>query len=232
VSVGEPLVEIADPLLQAQLRVAEARVEESQATVTSELLTDRTRVALARDKLDHEQQTLAIIREKAADLIVHANADGMFLVDQKDDMLGRYYRKGEMLGHVIGQVEPLVRVVVPQDAIDRVRVATDRIRLRVVDHPDKVLRGYIVRAVPEGEEVLPSRALAVDGGGDIATDPRDTKDPKALQRMFQFDVGMEDTQPLHHFGQRVFVRFEHQEEPLSVQWYRSVRLLFLSRFSV
>jgi putative peptide zinc metalloprotease protein len=33
-------------------------------------------------------------------------------------------------------------------------------------------------------------------------------------------------------GQRVEVRFDHGSEPLAVQWYRSLRQLFLARFGV
>jgi putative peptide zinc metalloprotease protein len=50
--------------------------------------------------------------------------------------------------------------------------------------------------------------------------------------MFQFDVALDLPDPVNYFGQRVYVRFEHDDEPLSVQLYRGVRLLFLSRFSV
>ena len=50
--------------------------------------------------------------------------------------------------------------------------------------------------------------------------------------MFQFDVALDLQDPVNYFGQRVYVRFEHDDEPLSVQFYRGVRLLFLSRFSV
>jgi putative peptide zinc metalloprotease protein len=232
VSLGDPLVKCSDPQLEAQVKVAEAKVQELEATVSAETPTDRTRIELARHKLEHAQRIFEIMRVKAADLIVRAGADGVFDVQQKEDMPGRYYRQGELLGHVIGELDPLVRVVVPQDAIDRVRAATDRIRLRVVDHPETVLDGRLVRAVPKGEELLPSRALAVEGGGAIATDPRETTAPKALQRMFQFDVGLDDASRVRYFGQRVFVRFEHVGEPLSVQWYRSIRLLFLSRFNV
>jgi putative peptide zinc metalloprotease protein len=80
--------------------------------------------------------------------------------------------------------------------------------------------------------MLPSKALAVEGGGDIATDPRDPHGPKAMQRMFQFDVKLDKDPHFTQFGQRVYVRFAHESEPLFVQWYRGVRLLFLSRFSV
>ena len=34
------------------------------------------------------------------------------------------------------------------------------------------------------------------------------------------------------YGQRVHVRFDHRPEPLAVQWYRSLRRLFLTHFNV
>jgi putative peptide zinc metalloprotease protein len=163
---------------------------------------------------------------------VRARAAGVFVVPQMADMPGRYFREGDLFGYVIGDAEKLARVVVPQDAIDRVRIATDRVLVRRADRPEEAMAGRIVRAIPGGEEFLPSRALATEGGGEIATDPRETRGAKALQRMFQFDVAIDDSAPVSQFGQRVYVRFEHDEEPLGIQWLRSVRLLFLSRFSV
>jgi hypothetical protein len=52
-----------------------------------------------------------------------------------------------------------------------------------------------------------------------------------MRRMFQFDVALVDARKLRHFGQRAFIRFEHEEETLSTQLYRVIRLLFLTRFS-
>jgi len=134
---------------------------------------------------------------------------------------------------VIGsQQQPYARVVVPQDAVDKVRLDTDRVRVRLVDHPEVVAEGKVVRQVPAGETYLPSRALAVEGGGDIAIDPRETKTARALERMFQFDVALDGLPHMDTFGQRVYVRFDHRMEPLGLRWLRSLRLLFLSRFGV
>jgi putative peptide zinc metalloprotease protein len=148
-------------------------------------------------------------------------------------MPGRYYKKGEPLGYVIGKARTLARVVVRQDAIGQIRLATDRVRLRLSERVPTVLEGRVVREVPAGDETLPSPALASQGGGDIATDPRETKNPKALQRVFQVDVELPGPDNrINGFGQRVYVRFEHRLEPLWTQWYRSVRQLFLTSFNV
>lgn len=232
VKAGDPLARFTNSALEADLAIARARVAELEATVPGELIADRTRGVLAQGKLTEERKKLAIAEQRTAELIVTAKADGVFIAPQREDMEGRYYRKGDLLGYVIGDTGPIVRVVVPQDAIERVRVNTDRVRLRLVEQPGINLSGHIIRAVPGGEELLPSRALASEGGGEIATDPRETKGAKALGRMFQFDIGVDDVGPMRQFGEHAFVRFEHNGEPLSVQWYRTVRLLFLSRFSV
>ena len=229
---GDALIRCTDPTLKANIQALVGRVAEWEATYATEIVTDRAKAQITLQKLNSEKSELALMRERAADLTARARADGVFIVPQVVDLVGRYYKKGELLAYVIGDTRTLARVVVPQDAIDRVRVGTDNVRARLVDRPETVVTGRIVRAVPAGEEFLPSRALSTEGGGTIATDPRETKAAKAMQRMFQFDVELDVDGQVNQFGQRVYVRFEHEEAPLSVQWYRAVRLLFLSRFSV
>lgn len=229
---GDPLIRSNDPTLTAQLRRSESKVEELQAEYTAQFVTDRAKAELVRNKLDVEQQNLALARERVSDLVARARSDGVFVVPQMDDMPGRYFRRGELLGYVVGDATPVARVVVPQEAVDRVRLTTDRIEVRPVDQPSRILEGRVLRAVPAGGEYLPSAALGVEGGGDFAVDPRDGKGPKTLQRTFQFDIELPDLGAVDHFGQHVFVRFDHRMEPLAVQWYRSIRLLLLTNFNV
>jgi len=229
---GQALAQSLDPALDAQLRQSTAKVAELEAEYAANFVQDRTKAQIVSDRLDAERARLARSQERTDALVIRANTDGVFVVSQMGDMPGRYYRKGDLLGYVMGRTAPLARVVVSQDAVDSVRTTTDHIRLRMVNQPTVVMKGRMLREVPGGEEQLPSIALAAEGGGEIATDPRETKSPKALQRMFQFDIEIEDISRVDRFGQRVYVRFEHQMTPLSVQWYRSIRRLFLSSLNV
>jgi len=83
-----------------------------------------------------------------------------------------------------------------------------------------------------GSDQAPSRALVSAGGGRLAADPRDPQGRKTLERIFEIDVALERPIGLHAYGQRVFVRFDLQPAPLAVQWYGSLRRLFLRHFSV
>ncbi len=231
VKAGEKLIRLEDRAMTAQFELVSGRVRELEAAAEVETANDRARAELALKRLEHERQDYAIVSGRLANLATVAKTSGEFIVSQPEDLIGRYFHKGELVGHVIGDVDPIVRAVVPQDAVDRVRAATDRVRVRLVDDPGMTWDGKIVRAVPGGDELLPSRALAFEGGGEIATDPREGKAAKALRREFQFDIALEGAQQMRRFGQRAFVRFEHENETLAQQIYRSVRLLFLTRFN-
>jgi len=54
---------------------------------------------------------------------------------------------------------------------------------------------------------------------------------KALQTHFELEVELLGAPPAGRGG-RVYVRFEHGAEPVAQQVYRSIRQLFLRRFTV
>ena len=234
VNEGDLLVRSYDLNLDAQIRQSEAKVAELHATYGAQFVADRARAGIAREQLESERATLTLLRTRADGLLARAGSNGIFMSPKAADMPGRYFRKGELLGYVTADARPVARVVVAQESIDLVRLTTDRVSVRFAHRPDVVADGRVVRQVPAGEEYLPSRALSTEGGGQIATDPRDQKGAKSMERMFQLDIELaaQDIARNAFFGERVYVRFDHVTEPLGLQWYRAMRLLFLSRFHV
>jgi putative peptide zinc metalloprotease protein len=233
VVAGEPLVRSVNPALDAQLRLAEARLAELEATYGKEFVVDRARAEIVREQLLHERDALERVRVRVAALTVAAPSGGVFTVARPNDLPGRYVRQGEVLGHVLGGAAPIVRVVVEQPEVDAVAGAVKGVGLRLADHIDRVIPGRIVRMVPAGTEEAPSRALVASGGGRLAADPRDPQGRKTLARIFEIDV--EPLEPLGRpaaYGQRVYVRFELDPAPLALQLYRALRRLFLSHFDV
>ena len=233
VRAGQTLVWRDDPALEAQIVAQQARVAELEASYGVEFVNDRARADLVRQALQTEQATLARARERAAALPVAAGVDGTFALPAAADLRGRWHRRGEVLGYVLGTGEPVVRVVVEQADADLVSHATRAVAVRLADNLDRVLAARIVRQVPEGRDEAPSRALVASAGGQLAGDPRDPQGRKTLERIFQFDLAL--LEPLGHapaFGQRVHVRFELEPAPLATQAWRAGRRLFLRHFDV
>ncbi len=232
---GDALVALDDAALRTAHRVSQAKVAELEAVYTRQLVQDRALAAIAQEQLQAEHAALRVLAQRVENLVVRAATAGTFMLPQAQDLEGRFFRQGDLLGYVLDQPQPLARVVVSQQDADAVRSATTGVQLRPSHQSDWVLHGHIAREVPSGAEYLPSRALAAEGGGQLATDPRDAKGARTLERTFQFDVAVDTAdapgQTLF-FGERVRVRFDHPAEPLGLQWMRSVRALFLSHFHV
>ncbi len=233
VAKGDALFKISNPALDARIEQSAAREAELEAAFAAQVAQDRAQAGLIREQLDSERATLRLLRKRAEGLEIRAASAGAFLVPKAVDIIGRYQKKGDLLGYVVDQSRPLARVVVSQDAVDLVRLDANSVKVRYAHRPELVAEGRIARHVPASEAYLPSRALTTEGGGHIATDPRDQRGTKAMERMFQLDIEMSGNVAAGtFFGERVFVRVEHEMLPLGRQFYRAVRLLFLSHFNV
>jgi len=233
VSPGTTLAHSVDPALHAHVRLLQARVQELEASFAAEFVADRARAEIVREQLAHEQAALARAQQRAAGLVLSAAVAGRFTVPQAADWPGRYLRQGQVIGYVLGDTAPTVRVVLDQSAIDAVSTSTRAVQLRLEGAIGKPLAGRVVRQVPAGRDEVPSQALTPSGGGQIAVDPRDPKGLRTLERVFEIDVELLDP-PARAlpFGQRVHLRFDHAAEPLAVQAGRALRRLLLRHFDV
>ena len=170
--------------------------------------------------------------ERARGLRVSAATRGRFTLLHPSDLPGRHLRQGEVIGYIIGDEPPVVRVALDQASVESVASATRAVQLRLAGAPDVALEGRILRQVPSGRGEVSSLALGSGGGGRIATDPRDPQGRRTLERVFELDVGFKVPPGTLPFGQRVNLRFEHPPEPLASQAWRASRRLFLRHFSV
>lgn len=230
---GATLAHSVDPALDAQVRLLQARVDELSATFAAEFVADRARAEIVREQLSHEQTSLARAQQRSAGLVLTAAVAGRLTVPHAADLPGRHLRQGQVIGYVLGDAPPTVRVVLDQSAVDAVSSSTRAVQLRLAGAVGEPLAGRVVRQVPAGRDEVPSQALTPGGGGQIAVDPRDPKGLRTLERVFEVDVELLNPPPRAlPFGQRVHVRFDHDPEPLAVQAGRAVRRLLLRHFDV
>ena len=232
VARGTPVLAMEDPLLAAELAVAQAKVDEALARYRVDQFNNTVKAEISRQQLEHEQRVLERTAERFARLIVRAEVDGVLIVPKPQDMAGQFFKKGELLGYVLDRKQLIARVVVTQDNIDLVRTKFRSVELRLAEAISDPHTASVIREMPGGVDELPTAALGIGGGGKIAVDPKDTNGVKTLERVFIFDLQLPAGVTPKAFGERVHVRFSHGGEPLVGQGYRRLRQLFLSRFNV
>ena len=231
VSRGDPLVFCDAPELKAEMRVIEANVREVDARLRVSLVKDRTETQILKDEMDRVQAKLARAQERMSEMIVRSPTSGVFILPESQDWPGRFVHKGSPLGYVVDFSRTIVRVIVNQADVEHIRHRTRRVEARLAEAVPLVVPAYIAREVPAASKDLPSLALSVQGGGAVALDPKETRNPQAFEKLFHFDIILPDSRALG-VGERVFVRFVHTPESLAARCHRAARHVLLRRLNV
>jgi putative peptide zinc metalloprotease protein len=232
VEVGTVLVRLEDPVLSAKHDVLQSQLGELERRLEAVPLADVVQANLIREQIRHTGGELAQNERQLADLIVRAGHSGRFFVSDEQDLPGRFLHRGDVVGYLLTDDEPIIRTVVPQADADLVRRRTGRIEALLADRTDRPFAAAMVREVPAAIADIPHLALATVGGGAVVLDPAHTDKPQPLENLFHFDLRAKAVQLPPLLGQRVFVRFDHGTEPIAFRIARGVRQLFLRQFGV
>lgn len=231
VAAGQPVLESHDPALRARLHEQQARVAQQQARLDA-AWSRPAEAGRMQDELRRELSALARLEDELARWQLRPAVAGRLMIDQAEDLPGRFLHKGDRIGHVLGDQVPLVRVIVPQADAERVRRGTLGVEVLLPQRPAEVLPARLVRAVPRASHELPSPALGQQGGGAQVTDPREADGSKAMQALFEFELEVPALRQLDPvpLGSHAHVSFEHAAEPIGWRWLRQLRTQLLSQF--
>jgi putative peptide zinc metalloprotease protein len=232
VALSQPLVALEDPTLDAQVAVIEAQLDETQQRLEGVRQVDRVQAEMFQDQVDHLTDKLAEFRSRQRDLTVLAQQAGRFVMADAQDRLGRYVKRGELIGYVIADGDLVVRTVASQSDVDLIHRRTTSVEARMVEDLGRPIPARILREVPAAQQDVPSLALTTKGGGTIALDPSKTQRPQALFSLFQLDIQLLDPVRMAGQGSRVYVRFFHGDEPVAFRILRGIRQFFLGQFRV
>jgi len=86
-------------------------------------------------------------------------ADGTFLVPRSNDLPGRYFKRGDVIGYVTAPRAWIARVVVSQADIDLVRFRFEGASALFAGSLGQAFPARLLREVPGGSDWSPSKAL-------------------------------------------------------------------------
>lgn len=239
IAAGTPVIRLINPGLEAEIELLQAQRNGLAAQFDAVRFSDRLRAGILSEQIRNTDGALALARERRDGLLVRAAARGRFVLPNARDLTGRYVRKGDLIGYVVGDAVLPVRIVVPQARVDLVRGRTGGVELRYATDPTRTVPGHVAAEVPAAQTELPSAALAQQGGGGIYAAQSGDGALRAIEGLFVFDVLPEGSaQPAgygerpQYLGGRVHVSFDHGYEPVAGRVIRGLRQVFLSYFNV
>lgn len=230
VAEGAPLIELVSADIEKRVAVAEARLREMQASYAQAVATSRVQAAILADKVQQASNELEQAEAVRRGLTVRSPAGGTLLIQDFQDLPGRYLAKGDAVAVIWNPDAAMVRTLVPLWQIDLIRDRTQSVAIRPAYDPALIVPGSIVRIAPSASDMLPSQVLSIEGGGPFAA-TRDRDNAYRMQEaMFQVDVRIEKPLPVDFLNGVAYVRFDLGWEPIGVQFYRKIRLAFLRHF--
>ena len=232
VDVGTPLLALHDPFLQSEEKIANARVRELEARYRASRADNPIRASIDQEELLVAVSELEFIREKAEAMSVDAFKRGELVLIEADDLPGRFLRKGDLLGYIIDDEKPTIRMAVSQDHIGQLRQAVTGIKVRFANDPEREFDARILRQAPEATNRLPSAALATTGGGPFMVSADSENRMETREKVFLVDLEPDFQGHEVPLGTRAWVRVSHGSEAIASQWYRRLRQVFLRQFNV
>lgn len=232
VTQGALLFTVSAPDLEVEARIAAARLMRAQAQYGAARAEGQASAAQFRDRVNEAQVALESALFQLDQLTLRAALPGRLNLADLTDPKGRFFDRGAVIGHVLPQAAPRVRVAIPQDLAALTQSDLRGIDLRFADAPGRSLSAHVLRVVPAGGDILPSPVLAIDGGGTFATLPGDGGALRSATQLFQLDLGLPEGAPRPAYGMRAHVRLRFTPKPLATRAMRALRLLFLEAFDV
>lgn len=233
VAPGAPLFTVDAPDLQADARIRAARLARAQAEYAAARIDGQAAAAPLRDRVTEARRALADIEARLTELEMTAALPGTLNLQGSTALEGRFFARGDVIGHVLPDADPVVRVALPQTLATLMGKELRRVALRFAATSGRVLPAEVVRVVPAGGNALPSPVLALEGGGPFATVPGSGAEGlQSVTQVFQVDLALPKDAPRPAYGMRAHVRLTFAPKPLATRAGRAMRALFLRSFDV
>lgn len=232
VKSGETLFQQEDDQLTIGLDIFKSAVDELKIKREAVDTTDRSTANIISEQIRLGEERVAEMKRRLSDLTITAPVDGTFISVTAPDAIGRFQKKGDVVGYLAGSTGRIVRVVVPEGEIDLVANQSRDVEVMLTMGEEQVFAASVLRQAPAALDALPHGALSTEGGGSVLINKTSDQRLVPLEPVFQLDLKVAGLPEEAGLGMHARVRFIHPAEPIAPRLYRQVRQLFLRQFNV
>lgn len=238
VQAGQALVRLDNPEMAFEIATAQLQREQ---LMSQELQAISDTVAnlepLQRQRQAVEQKWVELLRQQEA-LTVYAPISGIWSASELDDSRGQWMARGASLGTLVDGRAWRFVAVLPQVGTHLFEAGVLKTEIRVTGQQEFNLVATQTEVMPFEQGQLPSPALGMAGGGDIAVQSSDPNGLVAAEPFFRVESQLpeitgEAAQRLRMLHGRVgTMRISLPPSPLLFQWERELRQFLQRKFRV
>lgn len=226
---GTTIVTLDNMELMAQREVLGAKLDEAIARQKNAFLQDKIQADILKARVSTIRAELQQLVLQINNLNLVSETDGSVFLPRSDDLLGRFIKRGEIVGYVADFKQVTAQVVINQSSIDS--VSNDLLAIEAIfkSRPNEKLKAQLLRELPKMNERLPNRLLGSGAGGHVAVDARDGAGLQVVSNIFQLEIALPKRNVGNYVGQRIYLRFIHSRESLFNQLLSKVEFLLIDK---
>ncbi len=236
VKAGQPLARLDNPELDYEIRAARRQREQLLA---QELQAVSMAVAnlqpLVRQRQAIEEKIAQLLLQQKQ-LVVLAPIEGIWSASELEASRGQWIGRGASLGTVVDDRSWRFVAVLPQVSTHLFEAGVVYSEIRIRGQQEFNLRSASTEIMPFEQGQLPSAALGMAGGGEIAVQSGDSKGLAAAEPFFRIHAQLpplEQAQALRRLHGRLgTMRITLPDSPLLVQWERGARQFLQRKFRI
>ncbi|MGI9211772.1 MAG: biotin/lipoyl-binding protein [Methylococcaceae bacterium] len=235
VEAGQTLLRMENPELLLEIEAVKAQLAQLKAQelrAVSQAVADLAPMQQQRRAVEQNLAQLEIQREA---LTVTSPISGLWNTGEFEATLGRWVARGGVLGSIVEEGDWRFVAVLPQVGTHLFEDHIQQSEIRLAGQEENNLTARSTMVVPHENGILPSKALGMAGGGEIAVDPADSHGLAAAEPFFRVQAELppaSGTEPLLVHGRLGVMRLTLSARPLLFQWERGLRQFLQRRFRV
>lgn len=233
VKAGQPLLQLRNSELDADLASAQAHLDEVNARLLNAMQTNSADIApltQLRDAVNGQLKKLSTDKEN---LVLRAPHDGVWVAPSVEEFLGRQVNRGSELGLLVNPASFEFIAGVRQEDVEALfRREHSSAAVRLNGDAGTKVRVSDWRVIPGEQKMLPSAALGWKGGGDIPVEAEDNGGNRAVEPFFEVVGKLSPSEALLLDGRSGKIRFALPAEPLLPRWSRALWQLLQKRYQV
>jgi putative peptide zinc metalloprotease protein len=234
VKAGQPLIQLRNPELDADIASSTARLDEINARLLNAMRTNSADLAPLTELRDSVTGQLKKLSTDKENLVVRAPHDGVWVAPGIGEYIGRNIKRGSDLGLLVNPAAFEFIAGVRQEDVEALfaRARTNAsVRLNGDAGTTVLVKAW--RVIPGEQKMLPSAALGWKGGGDIPVEAEDNSGNRAVEPFFEVVGKLDSSSGVPLFdGRSGKIRFALPAEPLLPRWLREVWQLLQKRYQV
>jgi len=236
VKAGQPLARLDNPELDYEIRAARRQREQLQAQELQAVSMAVSNLQPLVRQRQAVEEKIAQLLQQQKQLVVIAPIEGIWSASELEASRGQWIGRGASLGTVVDDRSWRFVAVLPQVSTHLFEAGVVYSEIRIGGQQEFNVRSASTEIMPFEQGQLPSAALGMAGGGDIAVQSGDAKGLAAAEPFFRIHAQLppqEQAQALRRLHGRLgTMRITLPDSPLLVQWERGARQFLQRKFRV